>query len=70
MKKLNKNEEIEMVKLNLQTKTKSEEIIKEYFENNVSEILADKINNGVRITKDEQKLINKKLLDGFMKFAT
>ena len=58
-----------MIKLNLNTASKSEEIIKEYLENNASEILADKINNGVVITKDNTELINKKSLDGFMKYA-
>ena len=34
-----------MIELNLQTSNKQEEIIKEYLENNVSEVLADKIND-------------------------
>ena len=38
-------------------------------EANASEILADKINNGVHIQKDGKTLLNKKTLDGFMKFA-
>ena len=59
-----------MIKLNLYTASKSDEIIKEYLENNVSETLAEKINNGVKITKDNVELINKKSLVGFMKFAT
>lgn len=59
-----------MYKLNLETKTKEQELIKEYLENNVSDIVADKINNGVKITKDNKTLINKKDLTGFMKFAT
>lgn len=58
-----------MIELNLQTSNKQEEIIKEYLENNVSEVLADKINNGVKITKDNKTLINKKTLSGFMKYA-
>lgn len=58
-----------MIKLNLQTSNKQEEIIKEYLENNVSEVLADKINNGVKIIKDNKTLINKKTLAGFMKYA-
>ena len=62
--------EKDMYKLNLETKTKEQELIKEYLENNVSEILANKINNGVKITKDNKTLINKKDLTGFMKFAT
>lgn len=58
-----------MIELNLQTSNKQEEIIKEYLENNVSEVLADKINNGVKIIKDNKTLINKKTLAGFMKYA-
>ena len=59
-----------MYKLNLETKSKEQELIKEYLENNVSELVADKINNGVKITKDNKTLINKKDLVGFMKYAT
>ena len=59
-----------MIKLNLKTTNKAQEQIKQYLEANVSEILADKINNGVEITKDNRTLINKKDLDGFWKFAT
>lgn len=58
-----------MIELNLQTSNKQEEIIKEYLENNVSKILADKINNGVKIIKDNKTLTNKKTLSGFMKYA-
>ena len=58
------------MKLNLETKNKEQEVIKEYLENNVSEILANKINNGVEIKKEEKILINKKDLDGFIKYAT
>lgn len=58
-----------MIELNLQTSNKQEEIIKEYLENNVSEVLAEKINNGVKIIKDNKTLINKKTLSGFMKYA-
>ena len=56
--------------LNLETKTKEHEIIKKYLQDNVSETLADKINNGVQITKDGKQLINKKNLVGFMSYAT
>ena len=45
-----------MIKLDLETNTEEEKLIKEYLENNVSEILADKINNGVKITKDEKPI--------------
>ena len=58
-----------MIKLNLETKNKEQEIIKAYLEENVSEILADKINNGVKIQKDNKTLINKKTLETFMKYA-
>ena len=57
------------MKLNLETKTKEQELIKQYLEENVSETLASKINNGVKIIKDNKTLINKKDLNGFMKFA-
>lgn len=58
-----------MVKLNLEAKDKSQERIKAYLEINASEILAGKINNGVTVEKDGKPLINKKDLDGFMKYA-
>ena len=38
--------------LNLETKNKAQEIIKAYLEENARDILADKINNGVKIQKD------------------
>ena len=59
-----------MITLNLTAKGTEQELIKKYLEENASEILADKINNGVRIEKDGKALINKKTLDGFMKYAT
>ena len=58
-----------MIKLNLTTSCKEHELIKEFLEQNVSETLAEKINNGVRIEKDGITLINKKTLDGFMDYA-
>lgn len=58
-----------MIKLNLETNKKEYEIIKEYLENNVNEELADKINNGIKIIKDNKTLINKKTLDTFMQYA-
>ena len=57
------------MKLNLQATTKEEQKVKAYLEANASEVLAEKINNGVRIQKDGKMLINKKTLAGFMKFA-
>jgi hypothetical protein len=59
-----------MKNLNLQTTTQPQKILKEYLERNASDILADKINNGVKVEKDGKTLINKKTLDGFMKYAT
>ncbi len=58
-----------MFKLNLETKTKEQELIKQYLQESVSEMLAEKINNGIKIVKDSKTLINKKDLDGFMKYA-
>ena len=58
-----------MIKLNLETNKKEYEIIKEYLENNVSEEFANKINNGIKIIKDNKTLINKKTLDTFMQYA-
>lgn len=58
------------MELNLETKTKEQELVKAYLEENASEVLAEKINNGVRIEKDGKMLINKKTLDGFMKYAS
>ncbi len=59
-----------MSKLALETKTKEHEILKAYLEENASDILAEKINNGVKIKKDGKTLINKKTLETFMSFAT
>jgi hypothetical protein len=58
-----------MIELKLTPNGKEQELVKQYLENNVSEILADKINNGVKIEKDEKILLNKKDLNGFMRFA-
>lgn len=57
------------MKLNLETKTKEQVLIKQYLEENTSETLASKINNGVKIVKDNKTLINKKDLNGFMNYA-
>ena len=56
--------------LQLTATTTEEKILKEYLEQTVSEVLADKINNGVQVEKDGKKLISKKTLAGFMKYAT
>ena len=58
------------MKILLEAKSKAQERIKEYLENNASEILANKINNGVKIQKDGKTLLNKKDLNGFTKFAS
>lgn len=58
------------MKLNLEAKTKEQQRIKAYLEENVSDILAGKINNGILIKKDGKILLNRKTLDGFMSFAT
>ena len=57
------------MKLNLQATTKEEQKVKAYLEANASEVLAEKINGGVRIQKDGKTLINKKTLAGFLKYA-
>ena len=57
------------MKLNLQAVAKEERKVKAYLEANASEVLAEKINNGVRIQKDGKTLLSKKTLAGFMKFA-
>lgn len=59
-----------MIKLNLTATNLAQVQIKDYLENNVSETLADKINNDVQIVKDNKTLLNKKDLDGFWRFAT
>lgn len=58
-----------MIKLNLEAKNNSQQRILEYLQENVSEVLAEKINSGTPFEKDNKQLINKKTLDGFMKFA-
>ena len=58
-----------MIILNLNATTKEQELIKQYLEENASEVLAEKINNGVKIVKDNKTLINKKDLNGFMNYA-
>ena len=57
------------MRLNLEAVTKEQQKIKAYLEANASDILAEKINNGVRIEKDGKTLLNRKTLAGFLKFA-
>jgi len=59
-----------MIKLNLIANGTEQERIKEFLENNASLSLAEKINNGVKIIKDNKTLINKKDLNGFWSYAT
>ena len=58
------------MRLNLETKTKEQELVKAYLEENASETLAEKINNGTPFEKYGKSFINKKTLDGFMKYAS
>lgn len=58
-----------MIKLNLTPQNKQEELILNYLQNNASETLADKINNGTPFEKDGHPLLNKKTLSDFMKYA-
>ena len=58
-----------MIALNLTAENKQEELVKAYLEENASEELAEKINNGTLYTKDGMPLTNKKTLAGFMKYA-
>lgn len=57
------------MELNLTAKNKQEELVLKYLQDNASETLADKINNGTPFEKDGHSLTNKKTLAGFMKFA-
>lgn len=58
-----------MKKLNLSANTPTEQKILDYLEQNASETLIDKINNGTPFEKDGKSLVNKKTLSGFMKYA-
>lgn len=58
------------MKLNLEAKTKAQQLVKEYLENNAPPTLAEKVNSGATVEKDGKMLTNKKTLDGFMKYAT
>lgn len=58
-----------MITLNLTANTPEEKIVLEHLIPQVSEELAEKINNGVRIQKDGKTVINKKTLTTFMSFA-
>ena len=58
------------MRLNLEAKSKEQELVKAYLEENASETLAEKINNGTPFEKHGKTFINKKTLDGFMKYAS
>ena len=58
------------MRLNLEAKTKEQELVKAYLEENASETIAEKINNGTPFEKDGKTFINKKTMDGFMKYAS
>lgn len=58
-----------MVKLNLEAEGTEQQAVLSYLQENVSETLADKINNGIYVEKDSKRLLNKKDLNGFMRFA-
>ena len=58
-----------MITLNLEANTEEEKLIKEHLENTASETLAEKINNGTKIIKDNKTLLNKKDLNGFLDYA-
>ncbi len=57
------------MQLNLTAQNKQEELILNCLQNNASDTLADKINNGTTFEKDGKPLLNKKTLAGFMKYA-
>lgn len=59
-----------MTKLNLAAKGDDQIAVLNYLQQNTTDVLADKINNGVQIVKDGVTLINKKTLDGFFRYAT
>ncbi len=59
-----------MTTLNLTANGKPQELILAYLQENASDELAEKINNGTPFTKDGKQLVNKKTLDGFMTFAS
>lgn len=57
------------MELNLTAQNKQEELVLKYLQDNASETLVDKINNGTPFEKDGKPLLNKKTLSGFMKYA-
>ncbi len=59
-----------MPTITLPANRRDQELILAYLTENASEVLTDKINNGVLFVKDSKQLINRKGLNGFMKYAT
>ena len=57
------------MKINLEAKGNEQILLLKYLEENASDVLAEKINNGVTVEKDGITLIMKKDLKGFMKYA-
>lgn len=57
------------MELNLTAQNKQEDLVLKYLQDNASEPLAAKINNGTPFEKDGKPLLNKKTLSGFMKYA-
>ena len=57
------------MELNLTAQNKQEKLVLKYLQDNASETLANKINNGTPFEKDGKPLLNKKTLAGFMRFA-
>lgn len=58
-----------MCEINLMAKDKQQQIVLNYLQENVSEVLAEKINNGIHVIVDGKELISKKDLSLFMTFA-
>ena len=58
-----------MKELNITATTSEEQRIKAYLEENASDTLRDKIENGVPYEKDGVILTNRKTLSGFMEYA-
>lgn len=58
-----------MITLNLKANTPEEQIVLQHLIPQVNDVLAEKINNGVRIQKDGKTLINKKDLATFMQYT-
>ncbi len=57
------------MELNLTAQNKQEELVLKYLQDNASDVLVNKINNGTPYEKDGNNLTNKKTLSSFMKYA-